>query len=467
MSVPAHPENDLLADLAADVLPIDVARQVEAHVMGCARCSEVLSSAEGIRGLLRQAPPESMPPQVMARLEQAMSLARNGQAPQQPQQHTGPQRTGPLRRDARGGGTGPQQQQSHQQQPQSRQQPQRQHGAGQQHGTGPQRQHTGPQPTRHPQEQPLRPAATGQGPQNTPGTQGNQPAPNTSSSYTVRPLKRTGGDEQFPAGDATVLQPAVRDDHDPELTQPVRKRRTVRSAAPGPNTGSMTTQMRPVRDRAPGKLTRMDSTQAVRVRRQALEEQKADEPSRWPTISPKIAAAVVFVMALAGGGGVAWKVLGGQSDEGSGGGASTSASAPLVASVQESGTKYRRQGLDQQISSLVTTPASASADTKAGEAAEDEESGTFSAQSQGEDEGNTAAASGGDLLKDPEALSQCLEAIDQKDAQPVAVDLASYNGQEAALIVLPGTSGGYQVWIVARTCQPGDDGTIDVIDVNS
>ncbi|GAA3608492.1 hypothetical protein GCM10022223_25630 [Kineosporia mesophila] len=450
--MPAHPEDDLLADLAADVLPIDVARQVEGHVMGCARCSAVLSSAEGIRGLIRQAPPETMPPQVMARLEQALTLARGGQVsqplPQAQPQHPRRGATGPVRRDAHSGNsgnTGPQQQQ---------------------HSTGPQRQRPAtPQPQQPSPQQP--PHHTGPQPAR---RDRSQPAPNTSS-FTVRPLNLPTSNEApvFPAGDATILQPAVRDNGpDPELTQPVRKRRGTR-AAPGPDTGSMTRTMRPVRDRAPGKLTRMEnSTQAVRVRRQALEEQKAEEPSRWPRIPAGLVAAVVIVLALAGGG-ATW-MLKGRGSESESSGASTAASGPLLATVQETGTQYQRAGLKKQIDGLVTTPVTAPSAT-AGESGDT----TMSAQSQGEPEtGEMPGASGtetgtdnGELLKDPKALEKCLQAIDQQDAHPVAVDLATYNGREAALIVLPGASGGYDVWIVARTCQPGDDGTIDVVEVQS
>ena len=41
----------------------------------------------------------------------------------------------------------------------------------------------------------------------------------------------------------------------------------------------------------------------------------------------------------------------------------------------------------------------------------------------------------------------------------VAVDLARYQGREAAVLVRP-HGGGYEVWVVERTCHPGDEGAL-------
>ena len=41
----------------------------------------------------------------------------------------------------------------------------------------------------------------------------------------------------------------------------------------------------------------------------------------------------------------------------------------------------------------------------------------------------------------------------------VAVDLARYRGREAAVLIVR-TESGYEVWVVERTCQAGDEGTL-------
>ena len=71
------------------------------------------------------------------------------------------------------------------------------------------------------------------------------------------------------------------------------------------------------------------------------------------------------------------------------------------------------------------------------------------------------AVTGNTSLADPKALAECLTALDAPaGSRPLAVDLASFQGQEAAIIVLPAREQGYEVWAVARTCSAADDGTI-------
>ena len=75
----------------------------------------------------------------------------------------------------------------------------------------------------------------------------------------------------------------------------------------------------------------------------------------------------------------------------------------------------------------------------------------------------TAAAAGNETLRDPAALRACLGALGVQDEPVLAVDLARYNGRDSAVIVLRATGGAYDVWIVARDCRPGADGTLKYV----
>ena len=62
-------------------------------------------------------------------------------------------------------------------------------------------------------------------------------------------------------------------------------------------------------------------------------------------------------------------------------------------------------------------------------------------------------------LTTPAGLAGCLQALGA-GTEPLAVDLATYGGAPAAIVVLATNDGGREVWVVARTCRPGADGTL-------
>jgi hypothetical protein len=367
--VPAeHPDDDLLADLAAEVLPDDVALQVQDHVVGCPRCADLLAEAEGIRSLLRNSEPELMPDDVLERLEAALVAAW------------------------------------------------REDDARLASATGPTSALPTPVPTRTPALRtpvPTRTPATG-----TPAT-GTPAVPSPSGS-------------------------------DP-------RRRIVRSL-PGRGDGA---------ERTGSRLGRMTQT-TQRARRQALEEQRADRPSMLTRLAPvlKVAASVILVLGV---GGLIWQLV-----SGSGGGATTAAEsaaggsaaagsaagAPVLAQVRSTGTNYRKADLGRQVDTLIEDTQKAAL---SGQAATDSASGGArfrSVQPQ-------ASGAGHDLLLQPAALRACLVAIGVAGEQPVAVDLARYANRDAAIIVLNADGGGYDVWVVARDCRPGADGTIANVHLDS
>jgi hypothetical protein len=351
-----HPNNDLLADLAAEVLPDDLAGHVQEHVHGCATCSALLADAEGVRQMLLQVEPEEMPDDILARIEQALATAR---------------REDEATMTGEGGGE-----------------------------------------TRLLNRVPPLGAETGR----------------------PDPGRRIGR-----SGPATGRVPVA-----------------------GPMTGSITTGPKTSR------LNRM-AAPAQSARRQAIEEQKADRPSRIAPLLPalRIAAAVLVVVGVGAATVQFTGVLDG-SDSADTTAASGSAPTLLVAPVQSTDTKYTRRAMPEQVQSLLgnsrklLSEGGAEAEQAQPRAATDDAGASAKAASPSNQVTPDASAAN-QLLRSPEALKACLTALGVEDAQPEAVDLAKYGGREAAIIVVPATGAGYDVWVVARTCAPGSDGTIAVI----
>ncbi|MFL6099301.1 MAG: anti-sigma factor family protein [Actinomycetales bacterium] len=71
-----------------------------------------------------------------------------------------------------------------------------------------------------------------------------------------------------------------------------------------------------------------------------------------------------------------------------------------------------------------------------------------------------AEQSSGGPLATTAGLQSCLQALGEPSTVPELVDLASFAGKPAAVLVLPTPSGGRVVWVVSRTCSPGHEGLL-------
>jgi hypothetical protein len=74
--------------------------------------------------------------------------------------------------------------------------------------------------------------------------------------------------------------------------------------------------------------------------------------------------------------------------------------------------------------------------------------------------GGDSAFEGESPLATTTGLQACLRGLDATNAVPKLVDLATYEGKPAAILVLPTANGGEELWVVSRTCSPGHDGTL-------
>jgi len=153
--------------------------------------------------------------------------------------------------------------------------------------------------------------------------------------------------------------------------------------------------------------------------------------------------------------------------EAAGGAEDSGGAASPLPPVLASGTDYAPAALADQVRTLLTEQPAAASEASdgavglyaatpdsAGPGADDE-----SAERSLSGEALPGAAAAGELLATPEGLAGCLEAIGAPGQTPEAVDLASWEGRDAAVLVLP-TQGGHAVWVVGRDCAPGADGLL-------
>jgi hypothetical protein len=341
--VARHPDDDLLADLVADALPVDAARAVENHVLECQECASLLADAEHVRELLARPDPGPIPAAFLSRIEEALRVEAQG--------YSAPS-TGMI--------------------------------AGQ----------SAPAP-----------AAL-----STPTTWSD-----TDSIEAYRSVADRETDP-FPEG--------------PSDTEP-HSRPSPGDAGKGPRLS------RPSRGTSRSRRDIRQEIQDLRTGRRGV----------------KLAAVagVVVVLALSGVAirGFFWS----SSTEPDSVEAGTSVNVTGSGSrVVTTGTEYTSDGLSDQARQLMQLVA----DNNAPGAAEPQTAEGTGTQTRALDE----KATGNLGLRDPSQLDGCLTALHAGSKEPVAVDLATYDNQEAAVIILLGEGGGYEVWVVARTCSSSSDETM-------
>jgi hypothetical protein len=345
-----HPDDDQLADLAADVLPVDQARGVEAHVLACDRCASLLSDAERVRGLLLADDAGPVPPEIWSRIEAALRAASpvSPASSSRPVRNDGattppPPPTTPVARRSDAGGPGS---------------------------------WDGPDPLDDPDDW------------------------TTAARPVVAPQFRSG---------------------------------------PGVPTGS------------------------VRRLHTSRREARPERRGRRASLLLVAAAAVVLALAVGGlrlvrSGGDVTAAL--QSRGASEGPSSASAAAGTAGAVlTRSNREYTSSTLAAGARSLLTASAR---DQEATSGAEGSSTAGASRPP-----APRAAPSLPPVTPDPTAtdvtnprrLAACVAALGASSDSVVAVDLATYRGREAAVLVVRTTSG-YEVWVVERTCHAGDEGAL-------
>lgn len=146
--------------------------------------------------------------------------------------------------------------------------------------------------------------------------------------------------------------------------------------------------------------------------------------------------------------------------------------------VRTSGTDYRRASIDDQVRLLVTgrvsTTTSATTGREPAPAADGKRPEATERDQELHQDRNwssayaTATAEQAGALRDPAVLRQCLAGLGLAGSEPVAVDLAKFEGRDAAVLVLEAADGAsYEVYAVSRLCgtSEADDGAFTYVRV--
>jgi hypothetical protein len=407
-----HPPQDMLADLAAGVLSPDQARTVEAHVRACPVCEQLLVNAERVRGLFHTPPPGPMPADVWAQVERTLTAEAAGYGV------TGGAVHGPSAGQGGPGTTGwfdiPGQN-GHQafpsapiplaaapMTPPALQPPMAQPPV------------TPPSPYPQPYVIPPPGAPARPGGQVQPVPEGSA-TPDTGSMFLPKPGENRPG--------VPVPPPEMSFDEAPTAAWRI----FLNEPEPEPPSD-------PVERKKAGR-----SVRSMRSRRDVRSDTESIPLWRRPRARAGAAAAGVLLLSL-GGVGLVKLLNAGDTEARSAADAMPGANGRSI--VRNSGTQYTAGTLAAQVTALMKASASASPST---------------ASATGPSPAASASAGAG-TVADPKQLQACLAALGEQTRKPVAVDLASYQGREAAVIVLPGLTSGFDVWVVARDCRPGAEG---------
>jgi len=192
---------------------------------------------------------------------------------------------------------------------------------------------------------------------------------------------------------------------------------------------------------------------AVRASRDAVTEGR--QVPRWVGVAAGLAvlggAALAATQVLDVGGADSGTFT---SAESSGGGGEADRGAAAGAALS-TGTEYTRAQLPAQVDALLT--GAPEARTLSGQGLSP--SRGEDAEAAPDDPASATLPDADEPLADPAGLQGCLEAIGAPGVEPLAVDLATFEGEDAAVLVLPGSSPDQvEVWVVARDCRPGADG---------
>lgn len=415
-----HPPQDVLADLAAEVLSVEQARDVEAHVMRCRECEQMLVDAERVRALLAGPRPGPMPADVWNRIESSFAA----EAAARGRNATGPGSSGGVGTSSTRGWFDS---------------PELSASTATPYALPSAVPPQVPSPSPAPASAPLPPPPFAGSPVTAPALPGSQGGSRGRSADRTDGSRGTAPDtgSMFLPKDGAPSVPLPPPDMSFDEAPTAAWRLFLNEPEPEPPSD-------PVQHKV-GRAVR-----SMRSRRDVRTENEKVPTWRRPGVVTAVAAAGIAVLGLSGLG--LAKVLGGDDRDGM----AAPAALPGASGrglVVNSGAEYTASTLAAQVKALVKNGSPISTRTSAAKGTPDSSAAKTSSPGA---VGSPSVRPG--TVADPKHLQSCLAALGEADRKPIVVDLARYQGREAAVIVLPGVTSGYEVWVVARDCRPGAEG---------